>query len=219
MAGSRPIPPALTPADFAQAARRGRRDRDPAGRHRHDAAAAAGRPARGVQGGRHLRRSDVDRRGGAHLQRAAGRGPRRRGGADRRRLTWRDGADALIEHGARGRPRPLSRGPLCSRRQARRRLLALYAFNAEIAVDSRPHPRAAARRDPAAMVARRDRRRRARRPAAIRSPTRCLPRSGRTACRSLPSRLSRGAHLRPLRRPDAVADRPGRLLRRDGVGR
>ena len=40
----------------------------------------------------------------------------------------------------------------------REALLALYAFNAEIARHPRPHPRAAAGRDKAAMVARRDRR-------------------------------------------------------------
>ena len=53
-----------------------------------DAAAAAGGAARracseaGI-----VRRPDVDRRGGPHLQRPARRGPRRRGGADRRRLS------------------------------------------------------------------------------------------------------------------------------------
>ena len=45
------------------------------------------RCAAALQGGRHRRRADVDRGGGAHLQCPARRGPRRRGRADRRRLT------------------------------------------------------------------------------------------------------------------------------------
>ena len=127
--------------------------------------------------GRHLGRPDGDRRRGAHLQRAAGRGPRRRGRADRRRLTWHGAVDARRRPAAQRRPRPLSRRALCAARTSAARCFALYAFNAEIAgVRDRV-------REPLPGEIRlqwwrdADRRRAPRRRPAIPSPRRCSPRS------------------------------------------
>ena len=163
-----------------------------------------------ASGGRHFGRPDGDGRRGAHLQRAARRGPRRRRGADRGRLEPDDpdrDADQAIGAGPGRRPRPLL-SALYAPADKRRSLFALYAFNAEIArIRDRirePLPgeiRLQWWRD---AIARRSERRRQ----GIRSPKRCWRRSSRC---SLPHkavrRLSRGAHLRPLRRSDADARR------------
>ena len=100
---------------------------------------------------------------------------------------------------------------------ARKHLFALHAFDAEIARVRERRERADAGRDPPAMVARRARRRRWR--PATRWRRRSSRRCGRSRCRSPAfDMLHRGAHLRPLRRPDADAQRPRRLCRRDLLG-
>ena len=174
--------------------------------------------ARRACGSRHFGRPDVDRGGGAHLQRAARRGPGGGGGADRRRLTGR-------HPDPRHRRRP-------GRPIADRYVTALYA-----PAETR------ARSDGALCLQRRDCRH-SRAASAKRCPARCgcnggairstagaqgpavtRPSGGRCAERGhrahwLPdggaAELSRCPHLRSLRRSDAVAHRSRRLLRRDG---
>ena len=181
--GAGATPRSSTPADFdrvfAEAGQRSRscwsapaRDLRPLPPQLRAGAAASG----------HLRRSDVDRRRGAHLQRAAGRGPRRRGRPGRRRLTGTAAAAWTLVRGGRS-------ATATSRRSTPRRPSAPTCSRSTPSTPrsraSATGQRAAARRDPPAMVARRARRERCgerRRPS--RGRRRCSRRSDATGCRS-----------------------------------
>ena len=75
---------------------------------------------------------DVDGRRGAHLQRLACRGPRGRGGADRRRLTWPI-TSRLVADTVRAGDYDRYLSSLYAPEGKRAALHALYAFNVEIA--------------------------------------------------------------------------------------
>ena len=176
MAGSPPTRQALTPADFEPPAGGGRCGRGPAGRHRDDAEAVAGGPARGCsrsRGSPPIRWRRAPRSGPTTScwPRIGPSRPRSSPSTD-----VADGSRCADRDGPRGRPRPLSCTPLRPRSQPPA-LAGALCLQCRDRLGSRPYPHAVARRDPAAMVARRDVGGTAG-PTAIRSPMRCLPRSG-----------------------------------------
>ncbi len=144
-----------------------------------------------------------------------GRGSRRGRGADRRRLRWRH----CRKPAGDAQPIATATSPCSTRPRTPRGARGALRLQRRDRRHPRPHPRGAARRDPPAMVARRAGASGDGAGAGHPLAAALLVRSARTrpAARGL-RRLSRGAHLRSLRRSDAVANRSRRLLRRDRLG-